>query len=436
MLKSITRKIHKQLEMRLKFFFFIILPIYFVVSSCSSSRVRAINEVLWSEPLQNSFHGLVLYDTSLNKIVYNMNGGRYFTPASNVKIVTLFTGMTLLGDNVPTLRYVASKDSILFEGTGDPAWLHPYFMDSTAIHFLKKHNTITWYPHNTVENKFGPGWAWEDYDAYFSPEKGALPLYGNVVTAFHTEELNISPQYFLEKVTVKDKPFRRKKSENQFYIPPNRSDTLEIPFVTSEALTQKLLEKKLGKPIALTTHFDAEEKQTLYGKPSDSIYRRMMYESDNFLAEQILMMASSTLSDTLSTKASIDFMLENHLADLEEQPRWVDGSGLSRYNLFTPKSLVQILQKLYQQMPQDRLFHLFPYWDTNGTSEVWKDAEVPAFIWAKSGSLGNNYNLSGYLKTKSGKLLIFSFMNNHFRKPSSEIRSQMYHILKQVYQKY
>ncbi|MEM9648735.1 MAG: D-alanyl-D-alanine carboxypeptidase [Bacteroidota bacterium] len=422
--------------MRLKFFFFILLPIYLIVSGCSSSRVRAINEVLWSKPLENSFHGLVLYDTSLNKIVYNVNGDRYFTPASNVKIVTLFTGITLLEDDVPTLRYVASKDSILFEGTGDPAWLHPYFKDSTAIHFLKKYNTISWYPHNTEENKFGPGWAWEDYDTYFSPEKGVLPLYGNVITVFHTEQLTISPQFFLEKVTLRDKPFRREKSENQFYIPPNRGDTLEIPFVTSEALTKKLLERKLGKSIALTTHFDVPEKQTLYGIPSDSIYRRMMYESDNFLAEQILMMASSTQSDTLSTKGAIDFMLENHLADLEQQPRWVDGSGLSRYNLFTPKSLVQILQKLHKQVPQNRLFHLFPHWDADGTSEVWNNTQVPPFIWAKSGSLGNNYNLSGYLRTKSGKLYIFSFMNNHFRKPSSEIRSQIYNTLKQVYEKY
>ena len=33
-------------------------------------------------------------------------------------------------------------------------------------------------------------------------------------------------------------------------------------------------------------------------------------------------------------------MLENQLKDIKQQPRWVDGSGLSRYNLFSPMSFV------------------------------------------------------------------------------------------------
>ena len=69
----------------------------------------------------------------------------------------------------------------------------------------------------------------------------------------------------------------------------------------------------------------------------------MMQESDNFLAEQLLLLASSTLSDTLNTKTAIEYMLNNHLKDLKQQPRWVDGSGLSRYNLFSPEAIVYVL---------------------------------------------------------------------------------------------
>ncbi len=169
---------------------------------------------------------------------------------------------------------------------------------------------------------------------------------------------------------------------------------------------------------------------------TDSIYKDMLFESDNFLAEQLLMVVSSTLSDSLSTKTAIDYILDNDLSDLEHSPRWVDGSGLSRYNLFTPKSFVQILQKLYDEIPEERLFAIFPIWDASGTIDTWRDTSIEPFVFAKSGSLGNNYNLSGYLKTKSGKWFIFSFMNNHFKVPTSEIQNTIYTTLKTLHDRY
>ncbi|MEM8762997.1 MAG: D-alanyl-D-alanine carboxypeptidase, partial [Bacteroidota bacterium] len=108
--------------------------------------------------------------------------------------------------------------------------------------------------------------------------------------------------------------------------------------------------------------------------------------------------------------------------------------GLSRYNLFTPMSFVQILQKLQQEIPEERLLTLFPNWTINGT--VARPNPAVHFIYAKSGSMGNVYNLSGYLKTKSGKILIFSFMNNHFRIPSAVVRQKMYQTLEELHERY
>jgi len=153
----------------------------------------------------------------------------------------------------------------------------------------------------------------------------------------------------------------------------------------------------------------------------------MMIESDNFLAEQLLLLCSSTLSDTLSSSKVREYILENELADLKQQPRWVDGSGLSRYNLFTPESMIHVLSKLYDDIPRERLFDFFPA-GGQGTLKDWYPGKPEPYLFAKTGSVGNNYNISGYLITKSGKILIFSFMNNHFRHPSSEIKKRMQRI--------
>ncbi|MFD2098186.1 D-alanyl-D-alanine carboxypeptidase [Flagellimonas iocasae] len=407
----------------------------FFFSGCSSVQ-KALKNQLEDSSLENSFHGLVVVDAKTQKIVVDYNGNRYFTPASNTKIATFYSGTKLLPHTIPTLKYASQNETLFIEGTGDPSWLHPRLADSTAIQWLKEQGTIALYTENSEESRFGPGWAWEDYDSYFSPEKSTIPLYGNVVTINQGEELSVIPNYFAAVVEVKDTTLKRDELVNQFYSSPEKIDTLEVPYITSDALTQKLLENILGTSVELAEHFPSVEKKTLYGMETDSIFKDMLFESDNFLAEQLLMVASSTLSDTLSTQKTIAYMLENHLSDLEQPPRWVDGSGLSRYNLFTPKSFVQILQKIYDEIPEERLFALMPMWDASGTVKKWKDPSIEPFIFAKSGSLGNNYNLCGYLKTKSGKWLIFSFMNNHFKVPTAEIRNTIYTTLKALHDRY
>ncbi|TMU57003.1 D-alanyl-D-alanine carboxypeptidase [Flagellimonas algicola] len=410
--------------------------VFFLLASCSSSRFASFESKLESAPLNRSFHSLVVFNIDKQKEIYNHNGGRYFTPASNTKIVTLYTGTKFLPQQVPALKYISQNDTIYFEGTGDPSLLHPYFKDSTAIRFIQKYNTVFWHPYNSSEDRYGPGWAWEDFDTYFSPEKSALPLYGNVVTLFNVPELKASPELFSDSVQVKEAKFRREEFQNQFYLNPKIKDTIEVPFVTDMAISQRLLRDVLGKEIAVVDEFPQGPKETFHGIPMDSIYKRMMHKSDNFLAEQILMLASSTLSDTLSTKTAINTMLDKHLSDLPQQPRWVDGSGLSRYNLFTPNSLVHILKKLHNEISQERLFQLFPMWDATGTVDTWNHPGFQPFIFAKSGSFGNHYNLSGYLITRSGKVFIFSFMNNHFRVPSHEIRTYIFATLKSIHERY
>ena len=150
-----------------------------------------------------------------------------------------------------------------------------------------------------------------------------------------------------------------------------------------------------------------------------------MQISDNFLAEQMLILSSSTLSDTLNSSKIRNHILNNQLKDLKQKPRWVDGSGLSRYNLFTPISFVQVLSKLYDKIPRERLFNLFPVGGESGTLKKYYAGKQKPYIYAKSGTLGNNYSLSGYLITNKGETLIFSFMNNHYKKPTVEIKKRM-----------
>lgn len=392
---------------------------------------KATNTTLNSSFYESQFTGLVVLDVANRDTLLNINGKKYFTPASNTKIFTLFTALQHLPDSLPALKYIEKNDTLYIEGTGDPTFLHSSFEHNKTLDFLKRYDHISLHLNNFQEEKFGPGWAWEDYQYSFQPEKGPFPLYGNVTTVYNVDTMSVTPLYFKDAIVPISFNRNRELEQNRFYFSPSRKDTIEIPFRTDSALTRTLLETVLQRKVTIAQKMPSEEKRILYSVPSDSVYKRMMYESDNFLAEQLLLLVSSTLSDTLSSSMVREYILENALADLKQPPRWVDGSGLSRYNLFTPESMVHVLSKMYKDIPKERLFDFFPA-GGQGTLKDWYPGDPEPYFFAKTGSVGNNHNISGYLITKSGKTLIFSFMNNHFRHPSSEVKKQMEQIFEEI----
>ena len=406
-----------------------VLATLIIVFGCKSLN---INIKMQSSFFKNQFTGIYIYDVNADKVVYNYNGFKYFTPASNTKIATLFTGLELLSDSIPAFKYAIDNDTITIQGTGDPTFLHPFFKDSTAFHRVKKYQKIHIITSNIVDKKFGPGWAWEDFDSYFSPERSAFPMYGNVVTIQNKNELIVTPSFFENELKITDKSYGREELANSFYFDKNRTRETAIPMIIDPFLLTNLWNDILPNKVKLIKESAKKYFKIAYSIPSDTLYKRMMEVSDNFLAEQLLMMASSTLSDTLNSKKAIDYILENQLKDLKQKPRWVDGSGLSRYNLFTPNSFVDILTKMYRKIPQKRLFSFFPVGGESGTLKNWFSGVDKPYIYAKSGTLGNNYNLSGYLITNSGKVLVFSFMNNHFMHASAKIKEQMQLIFEQL----
>ncbi|MBT8312255.1 MAG: D-alanyl-D-alanine carboxypeptidase [Flavobacteriaceae bacterium] len=405
--------------------------------SCASAGKPALRKksriTLNKEQFGNHFTGIIILDPEKGDTLLTVNSNSYFTPASNTKLFTFYSALQLLPERIPVAHYHYQGDTLVVRGTGDPTQFHPYFQDSTLYRFLKQHpGPIAVYHDHFFEEHFGPGWAWEDYDGAYAPERNALPLYGNVVELSLSDSLNVTPSYFEDRVILAAYPYSRKLKQNLFFFDRDKRDTIRVPYLTDTTLTRKLLEASLQRPITKAPLFSKEESKQLLGVATDSVLKRMMQESDNFLAEQLLLLVSGQISDSLNSEKARKFFMSMSLSDLVDPPRWVDGSGLSRYNLFTPASMVHVLFKLYKQIPRKRLFELLPAGGSSGTLEDWFPGDPKPYIFAKSGTLGNNYNLSGYLITRKGKTLIFSFMNNHFRQPTREIKIQMQEYLEWV----
>lgn len=413
---------------RFSFLLLLLLAQFCILLSCSPRLSKKEYKALIdnSTEFSKNFTGFMLYEPGKEKTLYAYNSNKYFTPASNTKIFTLYAALQVLEDSVPGIRYTLSGDSLIFTGTGDPSFLNPALPHSKVFDFLKDNEKKLFYVKSADSLKaLGPGWAWDDYNDDYSAEKSNFPIYGNIAR-FHTSreqaQISVIPTLFSDSVVQNEREqltaslVQRNVNNNTFTYNSGgkrKKAQKEVPFKWSPALAVALLTDTLQRPVELLETYPHYPNHTLYSIPADSLYKKMMQSSDNFIAEQILLLISSELNGTLSSDSVIKCLSELYLQELPDAPVWVDGSGLSRYNLFTPRSIVYIWNKLYQEVPQERLFSLLA---TGGQSGSIKDQfrSAEPYVFAKTGSLSNNYSLSGYLKAKSGKILIFSFMlNNH-----------------------
>ncbi|MCM4160392.1 D-alanyl-D-alanine carboxypeptidase/D-alanyl-D-alanine-endopeptidase [Antarcticibacterium flavum] len=429
------------------FLFFFLSFLFLLFSSCSSTKI--IDRTFKKSPsFEQGFAGLAVYDLTAGKMIYEHNASKYFTPASNIKLFSLYTGLKILGDSVPALKYEVRGDSVIFKGTGDPSFLNPDLQESKIAEFLRNRSeTLYYFPPSFTEKYFGPGWSWDDYNSYYSVERSSFPVYGNRISVEFpagAKVPRVSPGIFKDSigpVTTSEnfRGVRREMLSNKFSFDQNtsqRSQPQQVPVKYSPELLVNILRDTLQKEVVLLQDPKSQFRnpKTLYSLPVDSIYRRMMEVSDNFIAEQILLLAAGKIADTLKTEIAIAHMLENHLQDLPDEPQWVDGSGLSRYNLVTPRTMVALLRKIKAEAPVERLFGLMATGGVSGTLKNNYAAATP-YIFAKTGTLRNNHSLSGFLRAKSGKILAFSFMNSNYVVPTSELKENMEVILKQLYER-
>jgi D-alanyl-D-alanine carboxypeptidase/D-alanyl-D-alanine-endopeptidase (penicillin-binding protein 4) len=221
------------------------------------------------------------------------------------------------------------------------------------------------------------------------------------------------------------------------YTPGTRDSSFhwEIPFHYSHDFLTFLLSDTLKKEVKVLPVPLDSGAATLYSVPADSLYKVMMQESDNFIAEQLLLMCAGVVSDTMRTDIAIREVKKRFLTDLPDEPIWVDGSGLSRMNLFTPRSIVALWNKTYELVPRDRLFSLLAVGGVSGTIRNNYKGERP-YVFGKTGSLRNNHMLSGFVVTRKGRTLLFSWMNNNFTVSTGTVRGRMEEILKFIYESY
>ncbi|MBC7946968.1 MAG: D-alanyl-D-alanine carboxypeptidase [Chitinophagaceae bacterium] len=440
---------------RLLHFTFYILNFTFLLSSCTIEKKlgRSASETVLEAPSLKAAHvGITIFEPATGKYWFDFQGDKYFIPASNTKIPTCYVAMKYLGDSLVGLTYYeAPGDNIYIQPGGDPTFLLAEFPNQPVLEFLRKtKKRINIDLSGWKTNPLGSGWSWNDYEATYMAERSAMPIYGNVVQFAGTVGSPlVMPGNVIESLTLdttsKNSYFKevsRIRAGNRFSITGGgtKPATLNVTFDTDNGrVIEKLLADtlKLPTPVLPATHkspLPAAPGKTVFSQPTDSVLKPMMHRSDNFFAEQLLLMVSHVRLGIMSDYRIVDTILKTDFKDLPQKPRWADGSGLSRYNLFSPRDFVTILGKMKDEFGMDRIKTIFATGGEGTISSYYKSDST--YIYGKTGTLSGVVAFSGFLYTKKGKQLIFSVLVNNHQSSATEIRRAVEKFLQGIRSRY
>ena len=339
------------------------------------------------------FSGILIKDLNTQEVLFSHNEDKLFTPASLTKIFTLLAALEIFGEEYayPTSFYFSSttpgeiNGDLYIVGSGDPTQT-PEVIRKIADALVQKFSIKCISGDIVLDNsKFSPeeflgrGWMWDDKN----PLIGALTVRGCEVKEKQNSYLNTMPLLW-------GNIFSQELSKKGVKIEGNI---------------------RIGK-----VQEDLRIKYIYYSDTLDKILAYMMKKSDNQSAENIFRtLAPEGNPEGLSTTIARAIASLEEVIDIALGLKWgkdyifVDGCGLSEYNLTTPAHLVKAITYLYRKYD----FKILDYFASTKEKGTLRE-RLPFQVWGKTGTLSSASALAGLLETKNKRWVVFCLMENNF----------------------
>lgn len=436
---------------------------------------QLIDLYLADPALQIAHVGIFIQDPSTRRIIYHRNQYRLFIPASNQKLITTAAALSRLG---PDYRYKTElytdgkiengilQGNLYIKGSGDPTLsgrfhngnrtkdLENWADSLSEVGIATIQGDIIADPNIFDSQHIGPGWAYDDLSYWYAAEISGLSFNDNCI------DINISPGDSIGAPALLD--YRPKTGyitlENNIITVPKDSithyDYYRYPGTNRIRLYGKISQNKseikdyvtIHKPALFTaTVFSdvlAGADITLNGVVRETSYQdtipeyRKMTElvvynspplseiisvinkrSQNFYADQLFKTLGFDVTGHGSFAAG-QRAVRGFLAGIGVQTGQMsvaDGSGLSRRNLISPSQIGAVLRYMYYSKYSDYYVDSLPVGGINGTlNHRFRGSVAIGRVNAKTGSMSFVRSLSGYVRTKDNRALIFSILVNNY----------------------
>lgn len=448
------------------------------------------------DALQNAPISVYVQDIDSDTILLASTPQLCITPASVLKLITTATALELLGKDFRFHTYIWANGKIkdgkldgdlMITAGGDPTLGSAYFNDQQH----KKDFLIQWAnkikqsgidtisgnivvdPSIYSDQDVPQTWIWEDLGNYFGAAAHGLAIYDNTFElVFKTgtesrsateiiDTLPFIPGLSLQNEVVssidnRDKAyvfgspfdsFRIIKGtlpieRNAFKIKasiPDPSALLAYDLkqqltrlgvvVNGSSLTKKTLEPKLRLPDSILFIW---ESPTLA-----QIIQQLNRESVNLFAEHlckhIAYVKYGDGTTVMGAKAIKLFWNEKGIDT--KNLNMADGSGLSRVNAITAKTLVDVLAYMYKNSEcYDEYLSSIPITGTQGTQKYYfQQSPLKGKVYAKSGSMNHVRSFAGYMTTTKGTNIAYAIIVNNFDCGSFTMASKMEKLIEELY---
>jgi len=416
--------------------------------------------------------GIQVISLKHGDVLYQKNPHIKFIPASNTKLFTSAAALALLG---PSYRFETQlfitgkvKNGILYgdvylKGAGDPT------LTSDDLKVMAKQLSLygitlikgAVYCDITEFDKMvrGPGWSWDMGPTFSNAPLDSLMINHSCIDCYvlptqpgKKPQVRLKPHMgdfvinntaltvgnLADPLVVSRQWLRQKNSIDivgsisHTASPAIHKMAVEMPYEYTCAVFKQLLNSygivtPHHQVMCKVVPSDASVIYTHYSPTISSMIRPILKKSDNLYADALFKKMGVCKKGSPGTWHKGKLVLTDFLSNkvgLDPKTFWfVDGSGMSRYNLVSPSHLVKLLQWIYEHpsnnKKQGSLYKIIceglPVAGVDGAlKHRMKDKTVRTRVRAKTGFLGGVVSLSGYIVTVDGDVLAFAIMINGF----------------------
>jgi serine-type D-Ala-D-Ala carboxypeptidase/endopeptidase (penicillin-binding protein 4) len=408
--------------------------------------------------------GILVQSLSSGQTLYTRDANKYFTPASNTKLLTTAAALQQLGANFRIRTSIYQQEPGVFRvvGRGDPSITDVQLttlakqLKAKGITQIKKLIADDSYVQGDVVQ---PSWQWEDVQSDYGAPVGSFMVNENLFTiklipqavgkplqvswvdgneAGIWKILNLSTTTANNEAT--DLAVTRDLSGNvlkiQGQLAANASPfSVTLPVVDPNYFFLRRFRVALaneGISLQETSVSTGGSTQTevaaIQSPPLSELVKLTNVDSNNLFAESVLnVMAVKQVRKPGQSSSSLGLeVLKATLTQLGVNQTGyftVDGSGLSRKNLISPEALVQLLRRMSKSAAAPVFRASLPVGGKTGTlKNRFRGTAAEGIVVAKTGTVGGVVSLSGYLNAPSYEPLVFSIIVNQSEQPARVLR--------------